>query len=163
LWSKASESLESATPGNLLHHSLIELFLLKSWYRSIQHKSPSERHSYYLDTEAMEKVTKETLLSEIHKTLLLPPHIAIPIKPVLFFPLPSPPSSSRRLVLFDYQRYKVLVFGRGRLFETNMHSDWQEWNGNHYWNAIAQEFGWTAGIGSEEQQPQVIEPNWIRV
>lgn len=156
LWSYAYEHIQTAAPVHRLHGDIVDFFLLKSWYGTVQDESGS--NAYYLDMMTVKKIDQSNLENSICQILLLPEGTGIPMKPVLFSPDFVQGSELLNMILFDYNKNVVLVFGHDTPFETDMHASWDEWEGPNLWKAIADLFGWEIG-----QKIKVIQPNWAKV
>ena len=64
------------------------------------------------------------------------------------------------LVVFNYKRGMVLLLGKGNNVEEFVgHQDWNQWNGEKLWTEISATMGWL----QIEQNPRIIEANWIPV
>jgi hypothetical protein len=115
-------------------------------------------HAYYLDMMTAKKIYQGNLDDSIHQILLLPEGTRIPTKPVLFSPDFIGGSKTLNMVLFDYAKNVVLVFGYYAPLENDIYASWDEWEGKKFWKAIADRLGWEV-----EPKPKIIRPNWTRV
>lgn len=138
---------------------MLDFYLTRTWCEAVGKATPA-RHSYYLDIAMVKMVVKEKLDSDLRTLLLLPADAVVPKNPVLFLHEPTGHSNTYQLILFDYEKEEVFVFGYNTPLETNLYADWDSWQGPIYWKAIAKLCSWKLhGV----QSPKVIEPNWARV
>jgi hypothetical protein len=156
LWSTAYTALSTVNLGQRMAAHAMDFYLLQVWFLE---KKPNVT-CFYLDMLTVKNIMEGTPERDVFNTVFLPAAQAIKKLPVLFLCSDPQRNDSRLLILLDYAKLEVFVFGRqSRAAETNMHGEWESWSGNRYWTRIAGFFGWKI----DGTRPSTIEPNWTQV
>jgi hypothetical protein len=102
-------------------------------------------------------------VEEVYKMLLVPQGSIPRQSPILFLQITPGQYQEYQLVLFDYKKGEVFVFGYRAPTATDLYASWKSWNGFAYWKAIAKAFGWKLDKEPDGRFPKVIMPNWTKV
>jgi hypothetical protein len=129
--------------------SVLDFYFYTEWFKCDCNQSGA----YYLDLHTSKDLKG---LTEWKNSLTL--KSPAPQVPVVFFLQGI--DHWPRLVVFNYQKRKVLLLGRGNnIDEFVCHSSWNKWGGEKLWTQISATMGWS----QTDQHPRIIEANWISV
>jgi hypothetical protein len=151
-WSRAYNEINSVMlVSMMIDLTVLDFYIYTEWFKC-QSGHPG---AYYLDL----RTSKDLQGLEEWKTSLT---LKSPVQqvPVIFFLQDI--DHWPRLVVFNYKTRMVLLLGRGNNEEEESivgHADWNQWNGESLWTQISTTMGWL----QNEQNPRIIEANWIPV
>ena len=138
-----------ASESTIVDLAALDFYLYNEWYGC---RSPKPG-AYYLDLRTSRYISRrETWKNSL--TLQTP----VPKAPVIF--LLQAIDHWPRLVVFNYEKAMVLVLGQSNNVQAfDSHQYWKQWNGQQLWTEISATMGWMY----DEQNPRVIDANWISV
>jgi hypothetical protein len=129
--------------------SVLDFYFYTEWFKC----DCNQPGAYYLDLHTSKDLKG---LTEWKNSLTL--KSPAPQVPVVFFLQGI--DHWPRLVVFNYQKRKVLLLGRGNnIDEFVCHPSWNQWGGEKLWTQISATMGWS----QTDQHPRIIEANWIPV
>ncbi|KAG8217040.1 hypothetical protein J3R82DRAFT_7369 [Butyriboletus roseoflavus] len=143
IWAIAVQEISTLKPNVYVSGSIMNLFLLTEWYRSME-----DSYCYFVDlfmtSVSLYPEPEEIQQFRSHSGLFLNPQTRPPQKPVVFIICRH---QHYFTVCFDYELNHAWTFGRridpptpGSL---QINIGWDEWSGLMYWRRVAALFGWS--------------------
>jgi hypothetical protein len=149
-WSRAYNGINSvASASMMIDLTVLDFYFYTEWFEC----KTGKPGAYYLDLRTSNNLRR---LKEWKNSLTL--ESSVPQIPVVF--LLQGIDHWPRLVVFNYKQNMVLLLGRGNNKEEFVgHLNWNQWDGAKLWTEVSSTMGWL----QIEQNPRVIEANWIPV
>jgi hypothetical protein len=149
-WSRAYNEIQSvASVSTMVDMAALDFYFYAEWF-GFKCTNPG---AYYLDLRTSRDISRmETWKNSLTlQTPVLKAPVTFLLQDLCGWP---------RLVVFNYEKAMVLVLGHSdNIQEFHSHQDWRRWNGPKLWTAISATMGWIY----DEQNPRVIDANWISV
>ena len=149
-WSRAYNGINSVVSAStMIDLAVLDFYFYTEWFKC----KTGKPGAYYLNLRTSKDLQG---LGAWKNSLTL--KCSVPQVPVFFFLQCI--DHWPQLVVFNYKKNMVLLLGRGNNVEEFVgHPNWNQWNGEKLWTEISATMGWL----QIEQNPRIIEANWIPV
>lgn len=158
IWAAAVQEISSLKPNIYVAGSIMNLFLLTAWFKTINH-TYCHFVDLFMTSTSLPPEPEEIAQFRVSSGLYSNPQVSPPQKPVVFIICRH---QHYFTVCFDYQLNHAWVFGRSLdPSKAGLHPNagWNEWDGLMYWRRVVKLFGWPVS----SVNPRVNEYNFEQV